>query len=162
MLDPALPVTHQIQATKVIRLMQDGYDGVWQDNFKLSFFNQCDPLGGHINEFWNRAQGRRYTLEEMLESLQNLQKAIRRQVEEELGRQPYLAANSLKQDYWRGGTKLVRTEEFPYGLDAFDIEDAYLHVKPGHRVDGVPVCEFEPLTKEKWFDSLQQLQHAAK
>jgi hypothetical protein len=161
MLDPGSPGTQDIKAQEVIALQQRGLHGPWQDNFRLSHFNMCDPMGRRIQYFWNFSEGRRYTDAEMVDALLQHLAGIRQRVQAETGMVPFLAANSASGDFDRGNKLLFRSDRSPRGLDAYDFEDSF--ISPSLR--GATQAEgftFHPLPADKWLKSLTMLKEVAR
>jgi hypothetical protein len=161
-IDPAADAAQKYKADLIVELMKSGYDGAWLDTFQVSTFNLCDALGRKVRYYWDFRHGRRYDPESHKTALQEMLRGIRRKVEEAVGREPVLAANSVSSSYDRGGKELFSAVDRPGLLDGYCFEDS--HIRPeARRGEGRKlVATFHPVALKRWLKNMNNQRDAAR
>ncbi|OPZ11041.1 MAG: hypothetical protein BWZ10_02253 [candidate division BRC1 bacterium ADurb.BinA364] len=164
-LDPANSDTQRYKADLIAELMKTGYDGAWLDTFQVGTYNLCDPLGNRVAYYWDFRANQRYDLERMTAAIQDMLRGIRQLVKQSVGREPYLAANSVSGSYDRGGKNLMSDASRPNLLDGYCFEDSYLRPILGRREPGARGrlnASFDVVPEARWLKNLTNQRDCAR
>ncbi|MCX7014561.1 MAG: hypothetical protein NTW86_18760 [Candidatus Sumerlaeota bacterium] len=161
-LDPATEAAQRFKADMIVNLMKTGYDGAWLDTFQVGLYNHCDGVGRKIQFFWDFKAGRRYDHESRIAALQEMVRSIRKMVKDAVGRDPFLAANSVSGTYDTGGKEMFAAPDRPGLLDAYDFEDSYIAPRATRAQGRKLNAAFVPVATVRWTKNMINQSDAAK